>query len=59
MLVTLATTGEIPIAVSTGKVTNVPPPAIAFIIPAAIAAEKAKKKSEIYIILKLRFKDKA
>jgi hypothetical protein len=40
VLVTLATTGEIPSARSTGKLTSVPPPAIALIKPAAIAAKK-------------------
>jgi hypothetical protein len=40
VLVTFATTGEIPTASKTGKLTRVPPPAIALIKPATIAAKK-------------------
>ena len=40
VFVTLATTGDIPIASSTGKLTKVPPPAIAFMKPAVTPAKK-------------------
>ncbi len=41
MLVALALTDGTPIAVSTGKLISVPPPARAFTAPAAIAAAAA------------------
>ncbi len=43
-LVAFAATGDTPAASSAGKVSIVPPPAMAFITPAAMAVTKSKQE---------------